>query len=177
MANLQANHAHPFQLIVHTNLYSGNFEREMTAYVTGSLGECEVGEELIPIAIRDLVAQGLTEHQARDQMAEWAELTVQLPDERRVYRPCSISPTPGYWNNGLGGHYPDSEYQSGSRYPAYQSVAIYLTRALTADEIEVFTRRVERFVHIYNTGATRSGVVPRVMMAQLGIECRGTQGS
>lgn len=36
-----------YQLVVETNSYAGNFEREMTAFATGVLGECGVGEEMI----------------------------------------------------------------------------------------------------------------------------------
>jgi hypothetical protein len=36
-----------FAFIVDTDQYAGNFEREMTAFLTGRIGDCEVGEELI----------------------------------------------------------------------------------------------------------------------------------
>lgn len=32
-------------LVVQTNQYAGNFERDMCAYMTGLIGDCEVGEE------------------------------------------------------------------------------------------------------------------------------------
>ena len=34
-----------YTIIIDTDEYSGNFEREMCAYCTGQVGECEVGEE------------------------------------------------------------------------------------------------------------------------------------
>lgn len=36
-----------YRLIIDTDSYSGNFEREITAYVFGLLGESEVGEEYV----------------------------------------------------------------------------------------------------------------------------------
>ena len=36
-----------FALVIDTNKYAGNFEREMTAFLTGIVGECEVGEEMV----------------------------------------------------------------------------------------------------------------------------------
>lgn len=31
--------------VVDTDIYAGNFERQMTAYVTGCVGDCGVGEK------------------------------------------------------------------------------------------------------------------------------------
>ena len=36
-----------FGFVVKTNEYTGNFEREMCAFVTGRIGECEVGDAYI----------------------------------------------------------------------------------------------------------------------------------
>lgn len=50
MDNQNFKHA----IVIQTNLYSGNFEREMCAYITGSYGECEVGEEIADMVNHDL---------------------------------------------------------------------------------------------------------------------------
>lgn len=42
-----------FAIVVKTDSYGGNFEREMCAYLTGHIGECEVGEELVEDKIYD----------------------------------------------------------------------------------------------------------------------------
>jgi hypothetical protein len=34
-----------FAIVIKTDSYAGNFEREMCAYLTGHVGECEVGKE------------------------------------------------------------------------------------------------------------------------------------
>lgn len=36
-----------FAVLIKTNKYAGNFEREMCAHLTGHVGECEVGEEYV----------------------------------------------------------------------------------------------------------------------------------
>lgn len=33
-----------YSIIIETDQYTGNFERELTAYCTGEIGDCEVGE-------------------------------------------------------------------------------------------------------------------------------------
>lgn len=33
--------------VIDTDSYAGNFEREMCAHITGTIGDCEVGEELV----------------------------------------------------------------------------------------------------------------------------------
>jgi hypothetical protein len=40
-----------FGFIVKTDSYAGNFEREMCAYMTGHIGDCEVGDEYVEMAI------------------------------------------------------------------------------------------------------------------------------
>lgn len=34
-------------LLIDTNSYAGNFERDLTAHCTGHIGECRVGEEFV----------------------------------------------------------------------------------------------------------------------------------
>lgn len=36
-----------YYLIINTDSYSGNFERELCAHLTGAIGECEVGNNLV----------------------------------------------------------------------------------------------------------------------------------
>ena len=36
-----------YAIVIKTDSYAGNFEREMCAYVTGHTGDCEVGEEFV----------------------------------------------------------------------------------------------------------------------------------
>lgn len=66
-----------FAFIIDTDSYAGNFEREMTAFVTGEIGECEVGKELI---------QSDFDYEGFD------DIILQVPDEHGFYRPTSCWP-------------------------------------------------------------------------------------
>lgn len=81
------------KVIVDTNKYSGNFEREMCAYATGQIGECGVGE--------DEVDENMPH-------AKWWEEHVIHQEDEGCYRPVALSATPGYINDGMGGHYEDT---------------------------------------------------------------------
>lgn len=71
----------PYIVLVDTNMYSGNFEREMTAYCTGTIGECEVG---------DRQARLFQEEVAEELQAEFEDALAHPADERGCRRPCSI---------------------------------------------------------------------------------------
>jgi hypothetical protein len=87
-----------YMFVVDTDIYSGNFEREMCAYMTGMVGQCEVGEELAEVAKEEL----------GPEKVEFFESEVcQMYDENGVSRPVTIWPTPGYFNDGRGNHWPD----------------------------------------------------------------------
>jgi hypothetical protein len=36
-----------YAFVIDTDQYAGNFEREMTAYLTGRIGQCGVGDNMI----------------------------------------------------------------------------------------------------------------------------------
>lgn len=59
-----------YAFIVKTNEYSGNFEREMCAHMTGVTGECEVGSEYVP----------------KDDLG-FSRIIMSCPDEYGCYRP------------------------------------------------------------------------------------------
>lgn len=82
-----------YALIIDTDQYSGNFEREMTSYCTNMA--FPRGEEYITDEV---------EHAAwwASNAAEWTE------DSDRSPEACSIWETPGILNNGMGWHYEDT---------------------------------------------------------------------
>jgi hypothetical protein len=81
--------------VIDTEQYAGSFVRELCAWVTGMTGECEVGKT--------------SAERALEQEPELEELlddvVGQEPDEHGCYRPCVIWTTPGWFNNGHGGHF------------------------------------------------------------------------
>jgi len=90
-----------FIFVIDTEQYAGNFEREMCAYMTGQYGECGVGDDMARLF---------------EQETDWPEnlfdsITEQVPDEHGCCRPAKIWPTPGWFNNGMGGHYREDQKQ------------------------------------------------------------------
>lgn len=83
--------------IVDTDAYSGNFERELTAYITGQYGDCGVGSE----SADDFVEKFPVEAEL------FENIIAQEPDSEHpeTLRPCSIWQTPGRFNDGVGNHY------------------------------------------------------------------------
>jgi hypothetical protein len=80
------------KIIVDTNKYSGNFEREMCAFATAQIGECYVGDN---------------EVDAEHPYASWWETNI-IEAGDGCWRPVAICPTPGFINDGMGGHYEDT---------------------------------------------------------------------
>jgi hypothetical protein len=82
---------------VDTDSYAGNFERELCAYMTGITGECGVGHE----------AAKLYEEAGFKPLDD---LVGQAQDDHGCWRPAAIQPTPGWFNDGVGNHYRESDY-------------------------------------------------------------------
>lgn len=49
-----APHQSCWLVVVDTDQYAGNFERMLVAYMTGAIGECELGEEQADVARQEL---------------------------------------------------------------------------------------------------------------------------
>lgn len=96
-------------LVIHTNFYAGNFERQMAAFITGEVGECEVGKEYFNSDYDYSMFKGIVKH---------------IPDDHFVFRPVTIYPNPAYRNNGLGYHYrlddPDGLLTALKKYKEYR---------------------------------------------------------
>jgi|ERR1700739_755992 len=89
-------------LCLDTDQYAGNFERATTAYATGVLGDCGVGEEESTqfFAETDGVAETILD--------EISDKVLQVPDDNNCFRPCAAQPTPGWVNDGHGNEYRQS---------------------------------------------------------------------
>lgn len=82
--------------VIDTNNYAGNFEREMCAFITGKVGDCNVGEKY---AIK--ANSVLTKEQQ-----EWFEyFCAWLADENGINRPVNVWSNPAYFNDGWGNYY------------------------------------------------------------------------
>jgi len=88
----------PWVFVIDTDSYSGNFERELCAWITGRVGDCGVGEEMAEKAGK----------KKSDAVLEWCrDRVVDVPDDHGCCRPTSIWPTPGFFNDGFGNHWSD----------------------------------------------------------------------
>lgn len=81
-----------YKFVIDTDQYSGNFEREMTAYLTGCVGECGVGDEYAELFEKENV-----DHIDFSNVA--------FLNDDGCSRPCNIEITPGWFNDGIGNIY------------------------------------------------------------------------
>lgn len=155
--------------VIDTDQYAGNFERDMCAYLTGEIGECEVGEERRDDFINEV---------GEDILNLMDKIIEQKPDEHGTHRPCYIYPTPGFFNNGVGGEFKDGEEDAAQKHfvksclhfankeksqvskdeylkdakeqfikcHAYLSVAIYFYEKPAPDIIDMMKDRAHKFV-------------------------------
>lgn len=84
-----------FKFIIDTDKYSGNFEREMCAYLTGQIGDCGVGAEYRELFFKEESIN--------------FDNVINQPDDNGCYRPCYIESTPGWINTGMGNFYRESD--------------------------------------------------------------------
>lgn len=110
-------------VLIHTNKYAGNFERDMCGFVTGMYGECGVGEEEAQMFQEDMSDLGLDPDM-------FDEIIAQESDDNGCHRPCSI------WNaNGETG---------------YKTVAIFFDADPTPTHIEIIRQRAQEYGEEHN---------------------------
>lgn len=127
----------PFAFVIDTDEYAGNFERPLVAYMTGQIGECEVGEECVG-RYKDQVTEKQTKQDDR--------LVRSAPDDHGCHRPASIYPNPLWWNDGRGNHYEHAKRPApGRHWPAYYSVAVWLNGQPPADVLARWFARARTF--------------------------------
>ena len=146
--------------VIDTDTYAGGFCRELTAFCTGQI--CAEDGTGLPEA-ETLAAASPVMHEHLADLVEYCQ------DEHGVARPCTLYPTPGWWNDGLGGHYPDAlphdvmpqqvyaqkvaqltpegqaHIQEIGTYPAYLSVAIFLRAQPSPDVVAFLIRRAHGY--------------------------------
>jgi hypothetical protein len=100
-----------YVIIVRTDSYAGNFERELCAHLTGIIGECEVGEEYVDESIWPIF-QGIVAH---------------IPDDNGCRRPVS-----------LGGCKKTREFTSNDVVIWFDSIPTQEQQALIKERAETF---------------------------------------
>lgn len=204
-----------FILVIDTDQYSGNFERQLTGFCTGhhdgSHGYLEAA------FYSDIYGD-----------TYWRDIIVPQKDDSTGFpRICSIWPTPGRLNNGMGFNYDDgdviaaedarlraiqsmkdynaarvamcerriaeNDFEEGERgwtkeacertiesaklsveragiknnFPAYESVAIFLSRKPTDEEMRVFTERLYDYANDMIIFGKRSGETLKIKSVHL----------
>lgn len=134
---------------IDTDQYAGNFERPMCAFMTGMIGECEVGAE----------EANLYEEDGLEQLDT---LVVAEPDDHGCHRPVAIQPTPGWFNAG-GESHRDGTTDDVLRRAVIKSLAEQadLNRKVYADKNYGETRALEydRKIEELNNGAPLTGYI------------------
>jgi ribosomal protein RSM22 (predicted rRNA methylase) len=111
----------PYIFVIDTTDYAGNFERELTAYCTGCIGECEVG--------RAEAAKFNLDTGYNDDTNPFYDLVAPCPDDHGCFRPCSI------W---------EGKTSSRSKF-VYNSVAIFFYEKPSSELIELMKTRAQNF--------------------------------
>jgi len=127
-------------IVIDTEQYAGNFEREMVAYITGLTGECGVGEN----------TQKMAEAELTDDDKKWFDANVHgVSDDHGCNRPAFIVPTPGWGNDGKGNHAKVKEGKE--EYPAYLSVGFRVSDWPEIFVLHTIMRRAQKFCEEFTT--------------------------
>jgi hypothetical protein len=147
-------------VIVDTRSYSGNFEREMGAFMVGAFNPdgYHGGPEY----------EKFEEAKAADPRLETLEEKVRLMHHDEYAEVATtIWPTPGRLNNGRGGHSDDDGTQG---YPAYESVAVGLEEPLTEEELQLVLERAKQYGACPSSHMGKSEPIAVVGIRQLTFE-------
>ena len=122
-----------YALVIDTDQYAGNFEREMTSYCTNL--EFPRGQEYITDDV--------------ENAAWWENNTCEYSKDSDDYpEGCSIWVTPGWSNDGRGKHVRLADGQSRA-YPAYMSVAMFCSKHPPREVIDEVWKRAQEFNAVY----------------------------
>ena len=117
-------------IVIDTTSFTGNYERELCAYLTGQVGDCGVGSELAELAEEGMKHLDWWNNNICPQESE---------DGSEFYRPCSIWPTEGI-------SYLGEPVKPGERIaPGYFSVAIFVEEFPPEEVLQEMLERLKVF--------------------------------
>lgn len=130
-----------YVLLIDTNLYSGNFEREMASFVAGAYDEdrwhgADGFEEFKQDAEESDILTNIMEKVTAVTHEEYGDVT------------NTIWTTPGRSNDGVGRCY--DSIPGEQAYPAYETVAVFFDGPLSPEEMTVIKDRAESFASLYD---------------------------
>ncbi len=109
----------PYALVFNLNQYVGNYLREFCAFVTGAIGDCEVGERMVELYQEH--------HPSGTPFCGLSDRTVREPDDGGCRRPVSIY------------HDVEADVNPG------ESLIIFLQTVPDYDELELIVSRAKEF--------------------------------
>ena len=125
--------------VVDTDSYAGNFERELSCFVVGRCDEYgdHRGGAYKEMYEKDFVGEDPFEDLVEDRVDDHG-------DDAIGRAPMALAPTPGYSNDGSG---KISKVEPGAKpkLAAYNSVAIFLSRKPTDEELLILVERSKKF--------------------------------
>lgn len=108
----------PYVFIIATDSYTGNFEREMCAFSTGAVGECEVGQDQADLFRAELMPDADEYDPTLFEVDDC--INAYEPDDHGCGRPTSI------WEDGKG---------------EYNALAIFFNEKPTQEMIDLIKTR------------------------------------
>lgn len=146
---LYTNDREELTFAIDTDSYSGNFEREMFSFITGRSDTPNGATNSNHEYYRKLAEAGWFDEVLDDLL----EVRLNDPGDDGCHMAyVTITPTPGFFNEN-GDHFPDSEktkraHEGKRHHPAFQSVAIFLQRMPTPDELAHIKARAHLFADL-----------------------------
>ena len=115
--------------VVDTNQYAGNFERELVAYMTGRLGDCNVGSEEALEFYQDMGLWGDKSPPVEcwEDLRNPFDFIIPEADDHGCFRPATICPSPG------------------PKPQLYNSVACFMSRCPNSEETKLLAERAYQF--------------------------------
>lgn len=129
-----------YVLFIDTNLYSGNFEREITKYCIGTC-HSEYSEDYVEQTDNPIV-KSLQNLSTTELHEEYGRVS------------CAIATTPGRINDGFGNHRDAEPGEEG--YSAFESVGIFLSELPNTEQLEYVKKRALEYAEIYNQSVAKT---------------------
>lgn len=134
-----------WSFVVDTDSYAGNFERELSSFV---VGRCDEHGDHRGGLYKAMYEEDFRIHGNSGEEDPFEDLVTTRVDDHgddAICRaPMALAPTPGYSNDGRGNV---TKLKPGEKpkHAAYNSVAIFLDRKPTDQELLVLIERSEKF--------------------------------
>ena len=148
-----------YLFVIDTDKYAGNFETDMCAFITGRTGAFGTGQEMATL-FNESMEEG-AHNPFEDKV--WAPA-----DDNGQHSPVTAFPTPGWFNNGMGGEFRDGQEAEAvehrntqysdmadheswnpdaplAKHPGLMSVAIFFNQQPTDDEAAMLIERAKKF--------------------------------